>query len=268
MRAGSDVAWSQVRQFMQRTCGVVMSEEQSYLLDSRLGPVAKTHAFPTIEAYVDAACKGPRRSPPTLALIDAMTTHETQFFRDPTFWAYFEKEVMPKLIASLTPERRVRIWCAASSTGQEPYTIAMIIRERWPELVSRIEIVGSDVSELSLATAKEGAYTRLEVNRGISAPRLVKHFETSGTSVRIRPELRAMVRWEPINLLSPVAYPASNDIVLCRNVLIYFADLDRQDVLRRLLQAARIGGFLAVGTTERADGKSLAPGWYQRNAMG
>ena len=257
--------WALVQRFMVRACGVVMSDEQRYLLDVRLGPVARQHGFVSVRAFVDAACAERPGEPFARALVDAMTTHETFFFRDAAFWRSFAEVVVPRL---LTRERTVplRVWSAACSTGQEPYSVVMTFAERGPGALEALDLVASDVAEISLERARDGVFSALEVSRGLSAERLARHFDPHGGGYRIKERLRRSVRWEVQNLLAPSPYPARQDVVLCRNVLIYFGDRDRAEVTRRLFEAAAPGAFVGVGTTEVIKGRPVAPGWFVRES--
>jgi chemotaxis protein methyltransferase CheR len=257
--------WSLVQRFMLRACGVVMSDEQRYLLDARLGPVAKQHGFVTVRAFVDAACAERPGEPYARSLVDAMTTHETFFFRDAAFWRAFDTLVLPRL---LTRERSapVRVWSAACSTGQEAYSVAMTFAERSPTALDALELVATDVAEPSLERAREGVFSALEVGRGLGAERLSRHFDPHEGGYRIKERLRRAVRWEVHNLLGATSYPPRQDVVLCRNVLIYFGDRDRAEVVRRLFDAAAPGAFVGVGSTEVIKGRAIAPGWFVRES--
>ena len=255
--------WNQVCDFMRRNCAVVLSAEQAYLLESRLGPVTKLHKFDTIPSFVHAACTAPLASPLSRSLVDAMTTHETYFFRDDNFWKVLEAEILAKLVE----KRRagLKIWSAACSHGQEPYSLAMMLEEKYPELAKLTTIVATDVSEPAVERGKAGLYSTLEVNRGLNAVRLIKHFEKAEGGFRIKPKLRERVQWRTHNLLA--ATPPANDcdLVLCRNVLIYFADDDRKKVFQGLEQALVRGGALGLGTGERCPFVPVASGWFLRN---
>jgi chemotaxis protein methyltransferase CheR len=260
----TDDCWSTVQRFMQRTCGVVLTTDQSYLADSRLTPVAKQHGYAQISDFVTAAVSSPLSSPLACALIDAMTTHETLFFRDAPFWKTLEDVVLPKLQARALAGAGVRVWSAACSTGQEPYSLAILIAERFPELALRVEIMATDVSELAIARARTGVYAALEVSRGLSAPRLVKHFEQVTGGFRIRSSFRNRITWATHNLLGSKPDPVGCDLVLCRNVLIYFGETDRAAVMRRLIHAAAPGAYIGVGSTETLKEPQVAAGLYVR----
>jgi chemotaxis protein methyltransferase CheR len=257
--------WIVVQQFMRRQCGVVLRDDQSYLLESRLSPAAKQHGHASIAEYVAATCRGAAITPAARSLIEAMTTHETMFYRDAAFWQTFEQVIIPKLALAVKGGTRPKIWSAACSTGQEPYSIAMMLEERAPGVASSIEMVATDVAELSIARAREGIFTPLEVNRNVNAARLMKHFVQAPGGFRVRDEIRNRVRFQTHNLLGANADPDRCDVVLCRNVLIYFDDTDRAAVLRRLNAAAKTDGYIGIGSTETwREGRNVAPGWYQR----
>jgi chemotaxis protein methyltransferase CheR len=257
--------WALVQRFMLRACGVVMSDEQRYLLDARLGPVAKQHGFSSVRAFVDAACAERPGEPHARWLVEAMTTHETFFFRDAAFWRAFDTLVLPRLVMR-DRAAPIRVWSAACSTGQEPYSVAMAFAERSPAALDALELVATDVAEPSLERAREGVFTALEVSRGLGADRLARHFEPCEGGYRIKERLRRAVRWEVHNLLGAAPYPLRQDVVLCRNVLIYFGDRDRAEVVRKLFDAGAPGAFVGVGSTEVIKGRAIAPGWFVRES--
>jgi chemotaxis protein methyltransferase CheR len=194
-----------------------------------------------------------------------MTTHETFFFRDAGFWRAFETIVLPRL---LTRERSapVRLWSAACSTGQEAYSVAMAFAEHGATALDALELVATDVAEPSLDRARDGVFTALEVSRGLGPERLARHFDPCEGGYRVKERLRRAVRWEAHNLLGASAYPSRQDVVLCRNVLIYFGDRDRAEVVRRLFDAAAPSAFIGVGSTEVIKGRAIAPGWFVRES--
>lgn len=257
--------WNTVRAFMQRTCGVVLADDQHYLLEARLGPVARQNKFVSIEQYVQAACAGGVLGPVALTLIDAMTTHETLFFRDPGFWKVFEEQILPPFIKSGKP---LRIWSAACSHGQEPYSIAMLLEERWPEVAKTAQIYATDVSLHAIERAKLGVYSSFEINRGLGAARMVRHFEQHEGGYRIKPLLRERISWDSLNLLGArKPARASFDVAMCRNVLIYFSEQDRKAVLSGLFEATVQGGFVGLGATEQCSGNRVSAGWYVNGAV-
>jgi chemotaxis protein methyltransferase CheR len=199
----------------------------------------------------------------TSPLVDAMTTHETSFFRDGAFWRAFQALVLPKLgVLDPGATRPMRVWSAACSTGQEAYSLAMMLDENYPALAERTQIIATDVSEGVIEQAARGTYTVFEVNRGVSAPRLIKHFERDGGNFRIKEKHRRRVSWQTQNLITGWPPGEAFDVVLVRNVLIYFPDAARQVVLKKVRAGLRAQGFLGIGSTELVAGTAVSPGWY------
>ena len=184
-----------------------------------------------------------------------MTTNESLFFRDKSPFEQFRDVVMPALIQSRPASRRIRIWCAAASTGQEPYTVAIILKEMARELRNwRVEILATDLSTEVLEKAKSGIYSQFEVQRGLPVTLLIKYFSQVGEMWQIAPELRAMVQFKPLNLLRDFSSLGTFDVVFCRNVLIYFDQDTKIDVLQRLAKVVDAGGYLALGAAETVVG--------------
>jgi chemotaxis protein methyltransferase CheR len=258
----SVVSWNTVRAFMRERCGVVFDDEQAYLLEARLGPVARNFCCGSIDEYVQRACAPSAPPEITGALIEAMTTHETYFFRDPNYWQTFTDAVLPRLL-DRPQGRPLRIWSCACSTGQEPYTVAMLLDELVPELAARSTIFASDVSEATLAFAQQGSYSMHEVNRGVTPARLLRYFDQEGSRFRIKSTLRSRISWSQQNLVRDVYRYWDVDVLLCRNVLIYFEEETRGRVLGALERCMRPGGILGVGVTEQVRWSRLAPGWFQ-----
>jgi len=247
---------------MKRECGVVLADEQQYLLDSRLGPVARQHGHASLTELVETVCSSLPSAPVACSVVDALTTHESLFFRDQAFWRQLEEHILPQLIAE-ADGRPLRFWSAACSHGQEPYSLAMLLEEKWPHVAATAQILASDVSPLAVQRGREGLYSMLEVNRGLVATRLLRHFTQESGSFRIQSLLRNRISWFAYNLLGTDVGPSRCDVVLCRNVLIYFSDRDRAFTLERMESASRPGGYIALGGTETTPRPSLAPGWYQ-----
>lgn len=247
---------------MRDHCGVELSDTQKYLMETRLSPVAKAQGIVTTDGLVQQACKPGAPRVLVNALIDAMTTHESHFFRDASFWKTIEEQVLPTCLALKQP--RLRILSTACSHGQEMYSLAMLIAEKWPEAAAKIELVASDLSEGALAKAKSGVYTSLEVNRGLVATRLLRHFEKAEGGFKIKENFRKNITWLPHNLLSPLPPGGLFDIILCRNVLIYFGDADRRRVLSHLIKGLQPHGFIGLGAGELYLGSPLPGGFYER----
>jgi chemotaxis protein methyltransferase CheR len=243
-----------LRSFLKVRSGLVLSGEKQYLIEGRLLPVARRAGVGTIASLV-AKLKDPREAVLAEAVVEAMTTNESFFFRDKTPFEHLSRTMLPELIAQRGDRKRLRIWCAAAATGQEPYSIAMCLSDLLPRLSGwRIEIVGTDISNEVLEKAKGGVYTQFEVQRGLPIQRLLKHFSQVGESWHIAPELRDMVEWRKLNLLENFASLGRFDIVFCRNVLIYFDHATKVDVFDRLSRQVMPDGFLVLGAAETVVG--------------
>ena len=228
--------------------GIVLDESKGYLLESRLLPVVKSEGSTSLDdlCRLIRATGGERLRH---KVVEAMTTNETLFFRDVTPFESLQKELIPKLVERTAGRRPVRFWSAACSSGQEAYSLAMM----WLEMglgPSQIELLGTDLSDEILEKARQGRFMQLEVNRGLPAKYLVKYFTRHGMEWEISPEVRRMVRWAKLNLM--VSWPALGqfDVVLCRNVLIYFDMETKRDILSRIRRHVRPEGYLILGSSE------------------
>lgn len=254
--------------------GLVLSTDKGYLLESRLAPLARAEGYPSIEALIAAAR---RESNDRLlwAITEALATHETFFFRDNTPFDLFKQEILPVLSRARGNMSTIRIWCAACSSGQEPYSLAMILEEEKARLGGlRFEIVATDMAPRVLEKAKAGVYSQFEVQRGLAIQRLVTHFDQSGDQWRIKPNLRSMVTFQKQNLLENFSGMGTFDVIFCRNVLIYFDIQTKAKVLDRLAAQLADDGFLLLGAAETVVGltDSLRPisghrGLYAKPAM-
>jgi len=258
-------SWSLVRAFTYKATGVVLEAQRDYLLTARVEPLARSHGL-SLRDFVRAATAP--AAPPKLvtALVDAMTTHETSFFRDPTFWGVLEKTLLPAVMGR--GARPLRIWSAACSTGQEAYSMAMLLNEKWPSVLGTSYMLATDIAEPTLVKARAGAYCVTEINRGLGAARLLINFEQKADEFRVKSHIRSRVTWMQQNLLGPAPYPSGFDLVLCRNVLIYFDEADRQGVLDRLIRSVAPGGYLGLGSTELMKKSGVGGGWYAVDARG
>jgi chemotaxis protein methyltransferase CheR len=239
-----------VRTLVHDEAGIVIETGKEYLVESRLLPLARRANIADLDAFVTLA-RGTLGALTRRRIIDAMTTNETSFFRDGKPFDCLRKEVLPALIAARKAERSLAIWCGASSTGQEPYTIAMMIREHFPELLSwKLTFVATDLSADVLARAKAGRYNQIEINRGLPPGLVAKYFEQQGLEWEIAAPLRNMVTFQELNLNRPwPAFPPL-DIVLMRNVMIYFDVEAKKRILGRIRQALRPDGYLFLGAAE------------------
>jgi chemotaxis protein methyltransferase CheR len=184
-------------------------------------------------------------------VVDAMTTNETSFFRDNHPFDALAKHVLPELVKARAAERRLSFWCGASSSGQEPYTISMVLREALAAHPGwQTSLLATDLSAEMLERTRAGRYSQLEVNRGLPVTMLVKHFDKVGTEWQVKPELRSMVQTRALNLAVPFPAMGPFDVVFLRNVLIYFDTPTKKAVLDRVRRVLRPGGYLFLGGAE------------------
>lgn len=239
-----------IGQFMQARAGIKLSANKIYMIEARLEAVVKRFGF----AHIDhlAASLPQALGEVQQAVVDALTTNESFFFRDQKPFDAFERDLLPEAVERARDENRpVRIWCAAAATGQEPYSLAMLLAEkkhRW--LNVGVEVVATDLSQTALARAKSGLFTQFEVQRGLSAQRLVQFFTQQDGEWHIAPVLQQMVQFEPHNLLHNPARLGRFDMIFCRNVLIYFDLETKQRILDYLAQQLPMGGALVLGASE------------------
>jgi chemotaxis protein methyltransferase CheR len=258
------LSWGLVRTFMQQRCGVVLESDQEYLLESRLHDVATASGFRGVTEFVAEATR--HGGAPALAerLVDALTTHETSFFRDRAFWTVLEQKVLPELLAGhLRDGGDLKVWSAACSTGQEAYSLLMLLDESFPQLAPRVRVVASDIAELTVRRAAAGVFSELELQRGVSPARRDRFFEREADGYRVRASLRARVEFRAHNLLAPLPPVTGCHIAMCRNVLIYFEEAQRLAALRCLASSLLPGTFVGVGSTELIRAEQVAPGWYR-----
>ena len=231
--------------------GLALGPGKEYLIESRLPPVAVTYGHADVNALI-AALRGAPAQAMVKHVCDAMTTNETLFFRDSKPFVSLEKEILPAAAQrARAAGRPVRIWCAASSTGQEPYSIAMIVHQLEPRLGGvKVEITATDFSAAALARARAGVYNQFEVQRGLPVTSLMKYFTQSPEGFALTPEIRNRVSFQEINLLDPFPAFWQFDVVFCRNVLIYFDVPTKKDVIDRIARTLVRGGSLFLGGTE------------------
>ncbi len=245
-------------QMLKKKSGHVLSPDKGYLLDSRLSPIARREGYGSVEELVRAMRTRPNEGL-NWQVTEAMTTNETFFFRDKTPFELFKTEVIPHLSANRRPGAKAKIWCAAASSGQEPYSIAMIAKEEAPRMNGmNVDILATDISDKVLEKAKTGLYTQFEVQRGLPVQLLVKYFEKAGDLWRIDPSLRQNITFRKFNLLENFRTMGTFDVIFCRNVLIYFDQATKSDILNRLSQALAPDGYLFLGAAETVMGLSDA----------
>lgn len=242
------------RRFLEDACGIVLGDNKHYLVTSRLKRVTEEFAFPTLSDMMKKLVNGNDRRLRE-KVIDAMTTNETMWFRDTYPFEILKKELLPELAAKKQP---VRIWSAASSTGQEAYSISMTTSEFQQvnpgKLTATVEIVGTDISQTVVEQAKKGHYDELSVVRGLSPERRDKFFIHKDNQWSIRPEIAQRTRFTELNLLNNYSLLGKFDIIFCRNVLIYFSADLKKDILERMAQTLKPGGTLILGGSESPTG--------------
>ena len=232
----------------------MLSADKQYLVESRLLPVARKAGVAGLSELVQRL-KGPNAQALAVEVVEAMMTNESFFFRDKLPFEHFRDTIIPALIAARASQRRIRIWCAAASTGQEPYSLAMCLKEMARQVAGwRIDIVATDLSTEVLEKAKAGIYSQFEVQRGLPIQLLVKYFTQVGETWQIAPEIRAMVQFRPFNLLNDFAGLGMFDVVFCRNVLIYFDQQTKVGVLDRMARTVERDGYLVLGAAETVVG--------------
>ena len=254
-----------IRTLVRERSAIVLEPGKEYLVESRLAIVARDAGYASVE-HVIAELRARGCTTLQKQVIEAMTTNETFFFRDVHPFDALRQSVLPELIRRRAAERRLTIWCGAASSGQEPYSIAMLLRERCPELAGwQVRILATDISDEMLARARAGRYGQVEINRGLPAPLLVKHFRKDGLEWQLSDEIRRMVEFRPLNLIDPwPALPAA-DIVFLRNVLIYFDVETKRGILGRVRRLLRPDGYLFLGGAETTMGIDDA---FQRQQIG
>jgi chemotaxis protein methyltransferase CheR len=242
-----------LRRMLKERSGLVLPAEKQYLAESRLLPVARRHGMSSLTELV-AKLKAPNSSLAT-EVVEAMTTNETFFFRDKIPFEQMRDIVMPELAVARAREKRIRIWCTAAASGQEPYSLAMIVKNLGAALAGfRVEILATDIAGEVLERAKAGLYSQFEVQRGLPIQLLVKYFTQVGEMWQIAPEIRAMVQFRPINLLNDFKPLGTFDLVFCRNVLIYFDQETKTRVLERIARQMAPDGSLVLGAAETVVG--------------
>ncbi len=230
--------------------GLALGDDKLYLLNSRLLPIARSHGLETLEDLIKLIRRNGNAALVS-EIVEAMTTNESLFFRDMKPFDHFQKHALPVIMDALRSTKRFRIWSASCSTGQEPYSIAMMLKEDAGKLAGwRIEIVGTDLSKEVLEKAKAGLYSQFEVQRGLPVQYLTRYFAKNGDMWQIDSAIRAMVRYQPFNLLDRLGGLGHFDIVFCRNVLIYFDTETKTRILNSIQCLMPADGVLYLGGAE------------------
>ena len=255
-----------LRRSIHRLCGIVVTEDKEYLIRHRLEPVVRQSGCRSFDELRSRLSSG-EAIPLQEAIIEAITTQETAFFRDRHPFAALRQQILPELVqarrnAAGLPRRTIRIWCAAAATGQEPYSLAMVIHDlaaAAPPGGPRPEdfaILATDVSARALATASAAAYEQRQVDRGLTASQVHKYFERCGEHWVVRPALRKLVEFRRVNLIQPFSGLGTFDSILCRNALIYFDDATRRRICDQFFAMLTNGGWLLLGSAENLYGIS------------
>lgn len=238
------------KDLLREKSGLTLTPDKSYLLDSRLTPVAKKHGFATLE-NLTMALRGVPKNDLVRDVVEAMTTNETSFFRDSKPFDQFRDVVLPHLLKTRASARRIRIWCAAASTGQEPYSLAMLLKEQGSKLNGwTIEIIATDIDTAVLETAKKAEYSQFEVQRGLPIQMLMKYFEQKGDRWSLKNDIKSMIQFKYFNLLEPMSSLGRFDLIFCRNVLIYFDRETKSKVLGNMATLLPDDGFVFLGGAE------------------
>lgn len=254
-----------VRDLVRKRSAIILEEGKEYLVESRLGMLARNEGFGSVEQLIaelrTRSLTGLQRK-----VVEAMTTNETTFFRDAYPFEALHGTILPEMVRRNGATRRLTIWSAACATGQEPYTIAMLIREHFPTLLGwDLSILGTDICTSALERAAAGRYTQIEVNRGLPVTYLVKYFTKRDLQWQISDDVRRMVEYRELNLIDPWAGLASVDVVFLRNVLIYFDIETKKTILGKVRQIMHPEGYLYMGGAETTLNLDEA---YERVTMG
>ena len=242
-----------LRKLLKDHSGLDLSADKQYLIESRLLPLARKAGLAGIPELVQKM-KGGSTSLVT-QVVEAMTTNETFFFRDKVPFDHFRDSIMPEILQARAGRKSIRIWCAAGSTGQEPYSLAMCLKEMSAALSGwRVEILATDLSQEVLEKSKAGIYSQFEVQRGLPIQLLVKYFKQTGEFWQINADIRAMVQHRQLNLLHDFSQLGVFDVIFCRNVLIYFDQDTKVNIFNRLAKAMEPDGFLVLGAAETVVG--------------
>ena len=265
-----------IRKLLRDRSAIVLDDGKRYLVESRLTPILRQLNLASISDLV-AQLRDNSANGLQTRIVEAMVTTETSFFRDHHPFETLRKTVFPELVARRRGERRLTIWCAATATGQEPYSVALLLREHFPDLVQnwQITLLASDISAEMLARARAGVFNQIEVNRGLPAALLIKHFEQHGNMWHLGAAVRAMVEFREINLANPWPTLPPMDLIFLRNVMIYFDVAVKKAILGRAARVLKPDGYLILGgaeTTFNLDEsyrrvEHLKSGFYQRSGQ-
>lgn len=246
-----------VRDVIRKEAAIVLDDNKEYLVEMRLSTLAQREGLPGVTELISSVRDERNMSLKDL-MVEAMTTNETSFFRDRHPFDAMRQKVLPELFEARRDTKALNIWCAAASTGQEPYSLAMVLRECVPDLSAwRAKILGTDISPEVLAKAEKGEYSQHEVGRGLPAASLVKNFERQGLHWQVRDELKALTEFRQLNLIGSWAGLPTFDVIFIRNVLIYFEPEVKKQILAHAAQHLAKDGYLFLGGSETLLGLGL-----------
>jgi len=249
----SDSDYEYLRKLVLSQSANLIDPSRNGLFEARLTPIARQAGASTLEGFVDIL-RVDRTAHLHRAVAEAMTVNETSFFRDGKPFDLLRETILPRLIEKNSAQRRLRLWSAASSTGQEAYSIAMLICEHFPKLADwDVKVMGTDISRQVVEYAQRGRYRRLEVNRGLPARMLVKYLVRDEDEWEVTPRLQSMCEFQSANLCSPLPRLPMFDLVMLRNVLLYFPQQDRSSVFSAVYRQMAPGGYLMLGAAEQAE---------------
>ncbi|BHH83353.1 CheR family methyltransferase [Desulforhopalus sp. 52FAK] len=247
-----------VAQYIQSISGIYLDQSKTYLFETRLSAVAEANGCSSYQELYNKAKKDVSKQIEK-QIVDAITTNETLFFRDKGPFELLQHKILPEVIDSKSSlsalKPRIKIWSAASSTGQELYSVAIVIKELLGDSNDyNFTLLGTDISDAAVAQASYGKYNRFEIERGLDKRNLQKYFTLFGDSWKIKDEIRAMVQFKKLNLMMPFSALGKFDIIFCRNVAIYFTLADRKKLFTKLAASLADDGYLVIGSTESLTG--------------
>src|SRR5262245_38980019 len=246
----SNTDFTYIRDLVRQRAAIILEPGKEYLVESRLLPVARHEGLTSLAELV-ARLRARPYNGLHHKVVEAMTTNETSFFRDAHPFEALKEVMLTELITKRATGRTLNLWCGAASSGQEPYTVALVLREHFPALARwNVHFIATDLSQEMLTRAQAGKYSQLEVNRGLPAALLVKHFTKHGLEWHIKYDLRKMIEFRQLNLVGPWPIMPAMDIVLLRNVLIYFNVETKKMILGKIRQLLRPDGYLFLGGAE------------------
>lgn len=252
--------YEEFRAFLEKACGIVLGDNKQYLVSSRLNRVLAEYELDSVGELTAMLRRSPSAGGLRDRIIEAMTTNETSWFRDRSPFGALSQQILPELARHGSGP--LRIWSAACSSGQEPYSISMAVTEFQlanPGVLNReVQIMATDISPAMLRVARSARYDNLAMGRGISPEHKKRYFRQHGDSWEVIPEVRSRVQFRDLNLLQSFALLGRFDVIFCRNVLIYFSTASKRDILRRMTQALNPGGYLLLGGSESLTGVSEA----------